>query len=162
MADRHGDSRPSLCARAGQAHSAAPVFGYVRADYWLRFAIDNTAARDQDLLLELDSLYEAVELRVFIAARDSGPIRFFEEPDHLGRAGRLVAEPVRYLAHRNPVFAFRLPANTRAYLVLRTAKATVRRYLAYIGWLLAMAVAQLTMDRTAQELIESVWSGYRD
>ncbi len=199
----------------GQGKSAAPVFGYVHADYWLRFAVYNATDRDQELLLELDSLYESVELRVFLAASEltaapgDDPIRFIERPDQLGRAGRLIAEPVRYLAHRNPVFGFRLPARASAYLVLRTEKATVRRYLprvytpaafvaaerryqlavglfygalaavllstvfvfaltrrrlylAYIAWLLAMAAAQLTMDRTAQEWIESVWSGYRE
>ncbi|MCR9143243.1 MAG: histidine kinase [bacterium] len=134
-----GEFRPP----PGKRPSYAPVFGYVATDYWVRFALHNPSDRPRDLILELDSLYERVDFARFDFAdaaddadadaanrrtagrRDSSPT-----PAVRLQGGRLAPRPRTelYVAHRNPVFAFAVPAKSISVIVLRTEKASVRRF----------------------------------
>jgi diguanylate cyclase (GGDEF)-like protein len=84
-------------------------FGYVRGATWLRLQLESRQADVQELRLELD--YPSLDrVELFEPARHGAQV--------LQRSGDTLPFGARSIAHRNPVFAFRLlPGERRSFLL---------------------------------------------
>lgn len=147
-------------------------YGYANRDFWLRFFV----RAQGPVLLEFDSLYESIEVGLFV--REDGSWRPLREAPL--RAGRLVAR-TDGLSHRNAVFRLELPPDRTVMVLARTRKASVRRYAVnlygpeaflsnerrlqyvfglYYGMLLALAIYNLSVYAYLRERLYLYYAIY--